>query len=327
MTAVGVRPRPGAGPSRAVVALSWTIVGLAFLAAAIGLSSTGGPGQHEVTSIRGADVTLYGEGLYRYDTFLVGAGNLGTDAATLLVEIPLLVLAVVLYRRRSLPGHLLLAGTLGYFLYYYASMTFATAYNRLFPVYVALLSASLAAFVLTVAGIDATELAERFPTRPSRRVIAAYLFGVGAALTAAWLPSMVAALFGGGVSASVATYTTEVTWALDLGIVTPVAVAAGVLLLRRAPAGYLLAAVMLVLNVTIGVALMAARAWQLALGVPMTPAEVIAKMATFAVMTLVAAGILAVLLRRWTASPHRHSAAGVSTPAAAHPERHPAARP
>jgi len=42
---------------------------------------------------------------------------------------------MILYQRGSMGGQLLLTGTLGYFLYLYASMALGAAYNRLFVVY------------------------------------------------------------------------------------------------------------------------------------------------------------------------------------------------
>ena len=50
--------------------------------------------------------------------------------------------------------------------------------------------------------------------------------------------------------------------------------------------------VMLVVNACIGILLMAQGAAQLASGVPMTIGEIVAKMLSFAVLTLVAGGLL-----------------------------------
>jgi len=77
----------------------------------------------------------------------------------------------------------------------------------------------------------------------------------------------------------------------------PLVCVAAVQLLRRAPIGYLLAVMILVLNVCIGVLLMGAGVAQLTAAVPLTPAEIVAKMLSFAVLTLVAAGLLATLHR------------------------------
>jgi hypothetical protein len=69
-------------------------------------------------------------------------------------------------------------------------------------------------------------------------------------------------------------------------------VIAVVQLLRRRPEGSVLTLVMLVVNVCIGILLMAQRVAQFASGVPMTIGEIIAKMLTFAVLTVLATGLL-----------------------------------
>jgi hypothetical protein len=279
------------------VALAGVIAGLAALASALGLFLTGGPGRHDVTTARGATATVYGEGLYADDTLLVGTGNRGTDAANLLVEIPLLVVAVVAYRRGSLRGRLLLAGVLAYFLYYYTSMVFATAQNRLFPAYIALMGASLFAFVALVASIDARWVADAYPGRPSRRVLAGYQLAVAGALSAAWAPGLVAATVTGEIAEVVEVYTSAVTTALDLGVVAPLAVVSALSLLRRRPVGYLTSAVLLVLNVAIGTALLAQVVAQVLVGVPLTAGEIVGKSLTFLALTVVAGGLIAALLR------------------------------
>ena len=296
-----VVPRPGV--VHALILLSSLIAAGAGVAAAIGLFAGGGPGQHSVTSIRGDEVTLYGVGLFRDDTFLIGAGNRGTDAVTLFVEVPLLVLAIALCRRGGLLARVLLTGVTGYFLYYYASMVFATAYNRLFPLYVALFSASLFAFLLAFSSVAPREVAAQFPAHPSRRVIAGYLWAVAALLTLVWLPSMLTPLVTGDTPELVATYTTMPTWALDLGVIAPTAALAAILLRRGRPQGYRLATVMLILNVTIGAMLMGQSAAQLVAGVPLTTGEIVGMILSFAALTVVAAGLLGVLVRNWTDAP------------------------
>jgi hypothetical protein len=283
---------------RAVSVLTLLIAVLSSVAALTGVLTTGGPGTHEVTALRGAPVTLYGEGLFAVDTWLLGVGNRGQDLIVLLVEIPLLLAALAAYRRGSLRGQVALAGVLSFFLYYYASMTFATAQNRVFPLYVGVFAAALFAFVRAFSSIDADQVSSRFPRRPSRPVLVGYLLAVAAALTAAWLPSLIAAAVDVGQIAVIAgPYTSSVTHALDLGVIVPVVVLTAVLLRRRAPLGDVLTLTVLVLNVTIGLMLMGQGAAQLLAGVPMTPGEIVSKMLTFAALTVVAGTILAVMAR------------------------------
>jgi hypothetical protein len=265
---------------------------LAVISSLIGLLVTGGPGPHIVTTARGASVIIYGKGIYAADSWLLGAGNRGQDVAILLVEVPFLLLTLWWYRRGGTVAGVALTGVLAFFTYYYVSMTFATAQNRLFPLYVA--AASLAGFALVVVArsIDPIRIAAVLPDRPGRTALAIYLLAVAAALTVAWLPGMASATITGDIAAKVGPYTSSVTDVRDLGVVVPVAIIAAVQLLRRRPEGSVLALVMLVVNVCIGILLMAQGVAQLVSGVPMTIGEIIAKMLTFAVLTLVAGGLL-----------------------------------
>jgi hypothetical protein len=84
--------------------LTWLvplIAGLALIAALAGLFLPGGNGPFTFTSLRGHEVEMFGRGLYQYDTLLVGAALRGTDAVTLLVSLPLLVLFTWRARRGS----------------------------------------------------------------------------------------------------------------------------------------------------------------------------------------------------------------------------------
>jgi hypothetical protein len=54
-----------------------------------------------VVSLRGQPVDVYSVGVYRYDSWLIGVGNRGTDAITWFLELPALLAALAAYRRRS----------------------------------------------------------------------------------------------------------------------------------------------------------------------------------------------------------------------------------
>ena len=94
---------------------------------------------------------------------------------------------------------LLLAGTaLGFFLYTYMSMSFSTAYNELFLLYVALFSLSLYAFIsLAMLSFDLASLPRHFSERLPRHAIAGLLFIVGGFLLLAWLGRIVPPLLQG----------------------------------------------------------------------------------------------------------------------------------
>lgn len=224
---------------------------LALFAAGMGLFYQVPGGPFEYTNHRGETVLVNGHGLYFYDTFSTAAQMQGNDLVTLVVGLPLLAVSAWLAGRGSLRGRLLLAGTLGFFLYTYMSMSMLAAYNALFLVYVVLFSASLFAFILSLMSFDLARLPEYFSPGLPRGWLAALMFAVGGFLTLAWLGRIVPPLLSHTTPALENT-TTLVIQAMDLGLLVPAALLAGVLLLRRSAWGYLLASVFVLKSVTLG---------------------------------------------------------------------------
>ncbi len=284
-------------PSNTVVWLSSLIVLLALVAAAAGLFYQDGGSQFSFTTVRGETVQIYGQGLYRYDTPLTAVGYRVSDAVTLVFEIPLLVVSVLLYRRGSLRGRVLLSGILAYFLYNYGSIALGAAYNNLFLVYLALFSASLYAFVLSLMSFDLAALPSRFALRLPRRGIGIYLIISGLILLLIWLMlSILPGLLEGKAPPEVASYTTVITFVVDMGVVAPALILAGILLLRRRPLGYLLASMLLVFTVALGIPLLAMGIAQFLAGLTAI-GQFIGFTVSFAILTLFAIWFTIVLLR------------------------------
>ena len=283
--------------SRGVPWLVVLVAPLALVAAGLGLFSRGGAGPVPFTTLRGQTVQLDGRGIYRNDTVFMAAGNRGTDAVTLGLGVPLLIVAAACYRRGSLRGALLLLGALAYFLYVYATLALSAAYNDLFLVYVALFSASLFALALVGASVDRVALHARSSPGVPRRGPAAFMFGSGIVTLLVWLGPLVAARLAGQPPKLLDSYATMVTHALDLAVITPLCFVAGRLLLRRAVLGYLIAFPLLGLIVLLGPALAAQTATQLAAGVAFAPPEVAGPIGGFGLLGMLAVWVMVALLR------------------------------
>jgi hypothetical protein len=147
-------------------------------------------------------------------------------------------LGLLLARKGSLRGELLLAGGLGYMLYTYTSYSFLSAYNEFFLVYVALFSLSLFAFILALSGMDTERVTRSVSGGMPRRGIAVFLLLHCRFLTLAWLGRIVPPLLAGTPPPGLEAYTTLVIQALDLGIIVPVSVITAVLLWKKQPWGY-----------------------------------------------------------------------------------------
>lgn len=283
----------------AVAWLSSLVAALSAFAATVGIFVRGGSGPFPFMTLHGEVVQIYGRGLYRNDSLFTGSLNRGTDAALLLTAVPLLTVAIGWYRRGSLRGRLLLTGTLAYFLYLYASLALgAAAYNDLFLLYVVLFSASLFAFILAFRSIDLGDLVARVSPRMPRRALGVFLLVSGGLTTVVWLGmGLLPAMLAGAAGRQLHGYTTYVTYALDLGVITPACFLAGVLLQHRAALGYVIACALLGILALLGPAFVAQLISQMAAGVTFTPGEIVGPIAGFGIIALIAIGLLVALLR------------------------------
>lgn len=287
-------------------ALNWLIppvIVLAVVAAGAGLW----PAQahpYPLTNFRGEEVTIHAGGLYFWDTVSSVAQMQANDAVTLVLGVPLLAISFWLARRDSLRGKLMLAGTLGFFLYTYMSMCFGAAYNSLFLIYVALFGLSLYAFILAMLSIDLGTLPQHFSERTPRRWIAVLLIGAALFLALAWM-GRIAATFTSDQAPPLDNVTSMFIQAMDLVLVVPMCILAAVLLLRGSAWGYLLASVATMKFVTMGTAVSLMGLNMARVGAPVTAAELV----IFPTIMLINLLLAVLLLRSVTDSP-----AGLSRP-------------
>jgi hypothetical protein len=264
---------------------------LAAVQSGVGLFYQDGGSPFNFTTLHGQTVQIYGQGLYHFDTYFKAPIARGTDAVTLFLCVPLLAIAIFLYGRGSLRGGILLTGVITYLAYNSASVALGTAYNNLILVYIAYFSASLFAFVLAIAQVDHQALAARLASGLPHRGTAVVLGAGGLAVFFAWLTDILSALLAGNVP-DIASYTTEVTYVLDLGIIAPVSFLAVVLLLRRAPVSYLMASLLLTALTIVGVDVLFQTIFQVQAGIFLSPGMLVGKAGSFAVLSLFAIWML-----------------------------------
>jgi hypothetical protein len=283
--------------SNALVILSGVVLGVAAVAAVVGLFWMAGPGPFSFTTLHGQTVAMYGRGLYQFDTAVKAPVYRGSDAVLLCLGVPLVAVALWLYRRGSLRGGLLLAGGLLCFLYNGASLVLGAAYNVLYPLYLVYFSAGFFAFVLALTAIDLPALPGRILPGMPHRALAVFIMVAGLS-PCVWLISVVSTLVSGlPAPDSLTSYTTDVTTALDVGLITPACFLAGALLLRRKPLGYVLTGVLLTLLTLIGFIVVGQTVVQLLDGVKLTAGEIAAFVVPFVTLGLIAIGFLTALLR------------------------------
>jgi hypothetical protein len=284
-------------------ALNWLvplIVVLALFAAGIGLFYPNEGSPFTFTAVRGETVQIWGQGWYRYDTPIGALSFKAGDLITLFLAIPVLIVSFVLYRQGSMRGGLVLTGALAYFLYVYISLGFGATYNSLFLVYVLIFSASLFGLILALTSFDVQTLPAHFSETLPQRGIGIFLVVSGIILSLIWLVlSIIPALLQNKAAPEAYFYTTFMTGIVDIGIVAPALIVAGVLILRRAPLGYLLASTMLVFTSILGPNLTAGGTIQVIEKV-ITIGQAMAFTVPFVILALIAIGLTIRLFRSFS---------------------------
>jgi hypothetical protein len=284
-------------------ALSWLVPLIAILAAitaSIGLFSMNRDGPFQFTTLHNETVEIYGRGLYRYDTPLIAVGYRVSDAFTLIVGIPLLLISFWMVRRGSIRGKILLTGTLLFFLYNFGSLAIGAAYNNLLLIYIILTMATFLTATSLLISFDMQTFPTLFSDRVPRREISIFFLLSGIALFCIWLfLNIVPALLARGVPAELASYTTVITFVVDMGIIAPVLVVTGILFRRREPLGYVLSSVLLIFIDALGTSLLTMGIAQQVAGL-MNIGQFIGFVVSFAILTLFSLGFTIILFRNIT---------------------------
>lgn len=178
----------------------------------------------------------------------------GQDVGNLLAAI-ILIGACWAARRGAPAAGAVWLGTLFYVIYAFSVYALAVHFNRLFPVYVAVLGLSIYAVLR-----NAEEIRASTPVRAGTRLAAYTLIGTGTVFALLWLSEIIPAVVTGDPPSSLADTGLPVNpiHVIDLSVVLPGFVLTGLSLLRGRPVGRFLAGPWLVFSVLMGTSIVAA---------------------------------------------------------------------
>lgn len=209
--------------AKLVSRLSWFVTGGAAVVSAIG---------------------VFAPEVYRDRSAWFRSVWIGNDWVTLVVAVPILVVALVLARRGSTRAELVSFGGVGYLLYNYAYYLLGARLNALFPAYVVLWVTSLFVLILALAPLDAESLARRFSGGIRERLVAAYMLFTGVGLTFAWIAQWAGIVFG-SLKPNLGEAGFQLVAAMDLSFMVPYFLVGAVLLWRHKPWGYVVSPIIL----------------------------------------------------------------------------------
>lgn len=158
----------------------------------------------------GQSISIYGYGIYAFDSYFKAPIFIGTDMCILFVLVPMFLYTYGKYRNgEDSVSELKLISVYAVILYYAVSLVFGVTYNRLFMVYVALFSLSLFGMFWHVKKMK-------------------------------WNKAIT-----GDTLSLIEIYTTENTYVLDMGIISPLCFVCLYLLQKREPLGTMILVILL----------------------------------------------------------------------------------
>jgi hypothetical protein len=162
-----------------------------------------------------------------------------------------------------------------FILYYAASIVFGLTYNRLFLVYVALFACSLFGMFGHIKNISIQQ-----SVRGSKGI---YIFLTlsGIALFVAWLPDVIPTIIKGTTLSLIGVYTTNITYVLDMGIISVLCFISFYMIEKREPLGTLILACILKLCIVVGIMMIPQTICQMVSGVSLPLPALITKSFSF----------------------------------------------
>jgi hypothetical protein len=187
------------------------------------------------------------DGLYRDGSWAREAFR-GGDLTTLLLAAPILSLSLILTIRGSVRAQAVWIGVLAYGAYNYAYYVFGSAFNDVFLLHIGLLTLALWATTLAVASVDVRGVATAFRIERTARWVGAFLAVVGLGLGGLWAVLAIRFALTGELMADIPADGIHLVFAIDLALLVPALVVAGVLLWRRTTVGIVFGTVMTVMG-------------------------------------------------------------------------------
>ena len=214
-----------------------------------------------VLMVAASIVGLTVHGLYA-DTAWGREALRGGDLVSLCIAAPVLIAALVLAVRGSIRAQPVLIGMLAYTLYDYAYYTFGAAFNDVFLLHIALFSLSVFALACAIPGVDAVAIRDLLRSTRVARWVGGMLVAVGVLQGALWVFVVLRFAATGELLHDIPVAGQHLVFALDLALLVPSLILAGVLLILGKPMGYVLGAAMAVMGAAYQLNLMAAGAFQ-----------------------------------------------------------------
>lgn len=231
---------------------------------------------HDFINQYGHNVKIFGYGIYANDSYFKAPISIGTDFCILLVMLPLFLYTYLQYRKKAdTISELKLISVYAVAFYYAASIAFGVTYNQIFLVYVLLFTCSLFGMFSHIKKVYVTQKIN------VTKGLQVFLVISGIALIVAWLPDIISAMLKGGTLPLIGVYTTEITYVLDMGVISPMCFVCLYLLKKNDGLGVVLMAILLKACIIVGIMVIPQTICQMLSGVELPLPALLTKVLSF----------------------------------------------
>lgn len=253
----------------------------------------------------GDTIKLFGSGIYKADSYFKAPIFIGTDFAVLGFIVPLFISFLISEIKANAKNNSTSAPAAGdnkdisntnifkpqlhlisieaTSLYYAASLCFGVKYNRIFILYVLLFTLTLFTFIIRIRQVASVKL-NYAPTKAD----SIFLIILGISLCIAWWPDIIPTIINGTSLSLIENYTTEPTYILDLGIISPLCFMALYLMKKRNSLGIVIYSILLQMIIGVAIMMITQSIVQNASGVDIPLPALISKAGIFVVLGIIA---------------------------------------
>ena len=231
---------------------------------------------HDFVNQYGHTVKIFGYGIYANDSYFKAPISIGTDFCILFVLVPMFLYTYMQYQKKAdMISEIKLISVYAVAFYYAASIAFGVTYNQIFLIYVLLFTCSLFGMFSHIRSVNVGQKIT------ATKGLQAFLIISGIALIVAWLPDIISAMLKGGTLPLIGVYTTEITYVLDMGVISPMCFVCLYLMKKNDSLGVVLLAVLLKACIIVGIMVIPQTICQMLSGVELPLPALLTKVLSF----------------------------------------------
>lgn len=256
-----------------------------------GLFSFSTNNSYEALNQYGEKIKMWGSGIYVHDSYFKAPIFIGSDLTILAFVIPSAV--IIFFRMRKNPTtetYIRNFSLTGLLLYYSASLAFGVTYNKFHLLYIILFGACFYLFAFLFLKLYNMHYSKKTVCQYHiSRGIKIFLIISGISLFIAWLPDIITSLINGKSLELIEVYTTEITYVLDMGIISPLIFLTLYLLKKKGFIAYVLLRMILKVCIIIGIMVPVQTVFQIIAGVYISIPALLTKVLIFSVLAFFSA--------------------------------------